>query len=224
MKVKMNSSKIFLILDALEAIYHNETRPPELGHDEPLDGLILTILSQNTNDNNRDSAFNKLKSLYPEWRDVAEAGVKELENTVRTAGLAHPKAGRIINILNIIHEDFGEYSLKKLATERPEIVREYLRALPGVGAKTVACVMLFDMKMPAFPVDTHVTRVSKRVGVAPSSTSPEDISQLYESVVPVSRCLGGHVNIIAHGRAVCHAKNPDCKHCVLAQDCDFLNS
>ncbi|MBQ9419450.1 MAG: endonuclease III [Synergistaceae bacterium] len=221
MTTKMDNSKIFFILDELEAVYHNETRPPELGHDEPLDGLILTILSQNTSDRNRDTAFNKLKNLYPEWKNVAEAGVKNLENTVRTAGLAHTKAGRIINILEIIYEDFGDFSLKELAKSRPEKVREYLRALPGVGAKTVACVMLFDMKMPAFPVDTHVTRVSKRVGVAPVETSPEDISRLYESVVPVERCLGGHVNIIAHGRAVCKAKNPNCKNCVLSKQCDF---
>lgn len=219
----MNSNKIFFILDELEKIYHNETRPPELGHDEPLDGLILTILSQNTNDRNRDSAFTKLKLLYPEWRDAAQADVRELEATVRTAGLAHTKAGRIMNILGMIHDDFGEYSLKKLAKEKSEVVREYLRALPGVGAKTVACVMLFDMKMPAFPVDTHVTRVSKRVGVAPSNKSPEEISQLYESVVPVERCLGGHVNIIAHGRAVCRAKKPDCKNCVLCRKCDFFS-
>ncbi|MDY6399458.1 MAG: endonuclease III [Synergistales bacterium] len=220
----MNSSKIFFILDELEEIYHNEKRPPELGHEEPLDGLILTVLSQNTNDKNRDSAFTKLKSLYPEWSDAAQADAKKIEAAVRTAGLAHTKAARIMQILEIIYKDFGEYSLKELAKEKSEFIRGYLRALPGVGAKTVACVMLFDMKRPAFPVDTHVTRISKRVGAAPLNDSPEKISQLYESVVPVERCLGGHVNIIAHGRAVCHAIKPGCKNCVLSKQCDFLNS
>ena len=218
----MNSNKIFFVLNELEKVYHNETRPPELGHDEPLDGLILTVLSQNTNDKNRDAAYAKLKILYPEWRDAAEADVKEIENTVHSAGLAHTKAGRIINILKIIREDFGEYSLKKLAKEKSEAIREYLRALPGVGAKTTACVMLFDMKRPAFPVDTHITRISKRVGIAPSNASPEEISQFYESFVPVKRCLGGHVNIIAHGRAVCRAKKPYCEKCVLSEQCNFF--
>ena len=219
----MNSEKIFFILDELEKIYHNESRPPELGHDDPLDGLILTVLSQNTNDKNRDAAFTRLKTLYPAWPDVIKAGRVKLEEAVRSAGLAHTKAGRIINILNIIHEDFGEYSLEKLAEKESGDIREYLRAFPGVGAKTVACVMLFDMKRPAFPVDTHITRVSKRVGVAPEKTSPEEISRFYESIVPIPRCLGGHVNIIEHGRAICHARNPKCESCVLASKCEFIN-
>ena len=219
----MNSEKVFFILDELEKIYHNETRPPELGHDDPLDGLILTVLSQNTNDKNRDAAFTKLKALYPTWPDVMEAGRIKLEEAVKSAGLAHTKAGRIIKILEILHEDFGEYSLEKLAGEESGTIREYLRALPGVGAKTVACVMLFDMKMPAFPVDTHITRISKRVGVAPEKTSPEEISRFYESIVPIPRCLGGHVNIIAHGREICRARNPKCEDCVLSSKCEFFN-
>ena len=218
----MNAEKVFFILDELEKIYHNETLPPELGHADPLDGLILTVLSQNTNDKNRDAAFTKLKTLYPSWPDVIKAGRAKLEDAVRSAGLAHTKAGRIINILNIIHEDFDSYSLEKLAHEDSGKVREYLRALPGVGAKTTACVMLFDMKMPAFPVDTHITRISKRVGVAPEKTSPEEISRFYESIVPIPRCLGGHVNIIEHGREICRARNPKCTSCVLASRCESL--
>ena len=219
----MNKEKIFFILDELENIYHNETQPPELGHEEPLDGLILTVLSQNTNDKNRDTAYRKMKAVYPTLESVIEAGATKLENVIKSAGLGHTKAGRIINILNIVHEDFGEYSLKPLLEKDSGEIRNYLKALPGVGAKTVACVMLFDMKIPAFPVDTHVTRVSKRVGVAESNESPEDISQFYESVVPLERCLGVHVNIIAHGRDICHAKKPECEKCVLASQCDFLN-
>ncbi len=208
------------MLNELEAVYHNEARPPELGHPEPLDGLILTILSQNTNDKNRDAAFSNLKALYPAWQDVINAGPEKLEAAIKTAGLAHTKAARIIHILNQIHNDFGEYSIKKLALHEPEYIADYLRALPGVGAKTVACVLLFDLKLKAFPVDTHVTRVSKRVGVAPEKFTPEEISLMYESVVPVERCLGGHVNIIDHGRAICHSRNPKCKICTLSKICE----
>ncbi|MBQ7196717.1 MAG: endonuclease III [Synergistaceae bacterium] len=220
----MNKEKIFFILDELENIYHNETQPPELGHEEPLDGLILTVLSQNTNDRNRDTAYRRMKAVYPTLESVIEAGATKLENVIKSAGLGHTKAGRIINILNIVHEDFGEYSLKPLLEKDSGEIRNYLKALPGVGAKTVACVMLFDMKIPAFPVDTHVTRVSKRVGVASLKDSPEEISQFYESVVPIARCLGGHVNIIAHGRDICHAKKPECEKCVLASQCNFYKN
>ena len=217
-----DNRKIFYVLDKLESEYHNEARSPELGHDEPLDGQILTVLSQNTNDKNRDSAFTNLKKLYPSWPEVVKAGAKNLEQAIRTAGLANTKAARIIEILNQIHADFGGYSIKKLANFTPDEMRKYLRALPGVGAKTAACVMLFDFKMAAFPVDTHVTRVIKRLGIMPEKSTPEEISLFLESIVPAERCLGGHVNIIEHGRKICHSRKADCKKCVLAEICPCL--
>ena len=140
-------NKIIRILDALETQYHNEQNPPELGHSEPLDGLILTVLSQNTNDINRDRAFANLKSKFPEWHDVINAGSERLEDAIRTAGLAHTKAARIIKILETVHNSFHAYTIKPLAEHEPEYMKEYLRSLPGVGAKTVACVLLFDLKL-----------------------------------------------------------------------------
>ena len=218
-----NQAKIFYTLDKLEEVYHNEARSPELGHSEPLDGLINTVLSQNTNDKNRDNAFANLKANFPNWPDVVKAGNEKLESVIKTAGLAHTKAERIIEILRRIYSDFGEYSIKKLAEKSRGDMKSYLRALPGVGAKTVACVLLFDFKIAAFPVDTHVARVSKRVGFAPENFSPEEISQVLEKIVPAERCLGGHVNIIAHGRAVCHSRKPECKICVLREVCNYKN-
>ncbi|MBQ3646520.1 MAG: endonuclease III [Synergistaceae bacterium] len=213
---------IFKVLERLEALYHNEACPPVLGHEEPLDGLILTIISQNTNDKNRDSAFENLKNFYPTWKDVINAGAENLEKAIKTAGLANTKSKRIIYILEKIYQDFGEYSLKKLAENNsPEYIKNYLRNLPGVGAKTVACVLLFDLGLKAFPVDTHVTRVSKRVGIAPEKFSPEEISEMFEKIIPLSKCLGGHVNIICHGRAVCHSRKPDCENCVLSDLCRY---
>lgn len=217
-----SEEKIIYVLDELEAQYHNEARPPELGHPEPLDGLILTVLSQNTNDKNRDKAFEALKAEFPSWQDVASAGAERLEVVIRTAGLAHTKAQRIITILARVRRDFGEYSIRGLAGYgRAEMCR-YLRELPGVGAKTVACTLLFDFKVKAFPVDTHVGRIARRVGIVPEKTSAEDISVLFERVVPEVRCLGGHVNMIAHGRAVCHSQRPECGACVLKGICDYL--
>ena len=215
-----STGKITAILDALETQYHNEARPPELGHPEPLDGLILTVLSQNTNDINRDRAFSRLKSEFPTWPDVVSAGASRLEDAIRTAGLAHTKAARIITILGRIHDDFGEYSILKFSGHDPEYMRKYLRALPGVGAKTIACTLLFDFGIKAFPVDTHITRISHRSGISPLNAKPEDISAMLERVVPEARCLGGHVNMIAHGRAVCHSQKPECSSCVIAGLCD----
>ena len=212
--------KILRLLDLLESEYHNEARPPELGHAEPLDGLICTVLSQNTNDRNRDAAFTNLKAKFPAWQDVINAGAGKLEEVIRTAGLAHTKAQRIITILAKIHDDFHEYSIMKLAHRSREEICTYLRALPGVGAKTAACVLLFDLKIKAFPVDTHVSRVARRVGAVPVNYSPEEICAEFERVVPEARCLGGHVNMIAHGRAVCHPQKPECAGCVLSEICD----
>lgn len=216
----MQRARILRLLDLLEAEYHNEARPPELGHAEPLDGLILTVLSQNTNDRNRDSAYASLKAEFPSWDMVMEAGAEQLEGVIRTAGLAHTKAGRIITILGRVHSDFGEYSLWELSNWDTKRIREYLLALPGVGAKTVACVLLFDLKVKAFPVDTHVSRVARRTGIASAKFSPEEICAELECVVPEERCLGGHVNMIAHGRAVCHSRRPECEVCVLSGFCD----
>ena len=216
----MNRTKILSLLDVLEEEYHNEARPPELGHAEPLDGLILTVLSQNTNDKNRDSAYASLRAEFPSWEYVVKAGADRLEGVIRTAGLAHTKAARIITILEQVRSDFGEYSLRGLADWETKRIREYLRALPGVGAKTVACVLLFDLKKKAFPVDTHVSRVARRVGIVAEKSVPEVICAELELVVPEERCLGGHVNMIAHGRAVCHSRRPECDSCVLSGMCD----
>lgn len=216
------TGRIIYFLDELEKVYHNEANSPELGHDEPLDGLIMTVLSQNTNDRNRDAAFTNLKANFPDWQSVFNAGSEGLADSIRTAGLANTKSQRIIEILRIIHADFNEYSIKKLAKYNPDDIRKYLLDLPGVGAKTAACVMLFDFKLPAFPVDTHIERVTKRFGIAEKKLSPEEISHYLEGIIPASRFLGGHVNIIAHGRAVCHARKPDCKNCVLNEKCDKI--
>ncbi|MBQ7193128.1 MAG: endonuclease III [Synergistaceae bacterium] len=211
---------ILKILDALEILYHNEENPPNLKHSEPLDGLILTVLSQNTNDKNRDRAFENLKANFPTWADVVEAGASRLEDVIRVAGLAHTKSARIIEILRKVREDFGDYSLKGLMTPPALLVREYLRGLPGVGAKTAACVLLFEFGLKAFPVDTHITRIARRTGIADVKAKPEEISELFESVVPTPRCLGGHVNLIEHGRKVCRAQRPLCENCIVNIFCN----
>ena len=214
-------------LDSLESIYHNEANHDKLlltiKHEEPLDGLIFTILSQNTNDKNRDAAFNKLKSKWNDWETVAALKPEELADCIRVAGLSSIKSERIIYILKKIKHDYGEYSLKALNDKDIVYTREYLSSFPGIGPKTVSCVMLFDLGLPAFPVDTHISRVCKRMGFVPQSTkkniTPEEISVFMEEYVPIKRYLGSHVNIIEHGRKVCKAQKPNCVICSIREDC-----
>ena len=213
---------IFKVLDLLETQFHNEEFPPEISHEEPLDGLVLTILSQNTNDKNRDLAFKNLKENYQDYQSIINSGNENLEKIIKPAGLGATKSLRIINILKQIRNDFGEYSLKKLSDYSRDEAWNYLINMQGVGTKTVACVLLFDLKMRAFPVDTHVSRITRRLGVVPEKTSADEISLLFENIVPESRCLGGHVNMIAHGRATCHSRNPDCNNCVLREFCKYI--
>ncbi|MDR2136861.1 MAG: endonuclease III [Synergistaceae bacterium] len=209
------------VLDLLESQWHNEEIPNDFAHSEPLDGLILTVLSQHTNDRNRDVAFSRLKDRYPAWEAAAAAGYEALEEAVRPAGLAPTKAKRILEILEIVLKDFGRYSILPLAEKGRDEARKYLLSLPGVGEKTAACVLLFDMGLPAFPVDTHIARVCQRVGFVPDNTPAETICALLERQVDSSRYLGGHINIIQHGRAVCKARNPLCRGCVAAGLCSF---
>ena len=220
-KPKSLSGKIAAVLDLLETRWHNEETPPDFRHPEPLDGLILTVLSQHTNDRNRDVAFARLKERWPLWEEAAAAGYDAMEEAVRPAGLAPTKAKRILEILEVIRADFGRYSILSLADRGRDEARRYLLTLPGVGEKTAACVLVFDMGLPAFPVDTHVARVCQRIGFVPEGTPADDICALLEREVAPSRYLGGHVNIIEHGREVCKARKPLCEECVVSGLCAF---
>lgn len=224
--MRAGNTKVWIgkVLDLLESQWKNEEYPPLLGHQEALDGLILTVLSQHTNDKNRDIAFDRLKERYPIWEEVVNAGYGALEDSIRPAGLAPTKAKRILEILNIIYQDFGSYSMEGLKDKGRDMAREYLLSLPGVGEKTAACVLMFDLNLPAFPVDTHVARFCRRVGFVSEKMIAEDICFFMEKQVPPSRYLGGHVNIIEHGRAICKARLPLCEKCIVAELCRFRTS
>ena len=213
---------IMQVLDGLDAIYGYDASPADIyATGEPLDGLILTLLSQNTNDRNRDMAYDALRAKYPGWEQVAAISAAEIASLIRPAGLGDTKSVRMKTILEIVRRDFGAYSLREMANWQPEGVRTYLSNLPGIGPKTVACVMIFDLDMSAFPVDTHVARVSRRVGWVREKETPEKIQDFLESVVPPERCRGGHLNMIEHGRKQCHARKPDCATCGIAGLCKF---
>jgi len=212
--------QIPFVLDRLESAYGHESSPPDTyATGEPMDGLILTLLSQNTNDRNRDMAYESLRKKYPSWGDVAKTSVSDIAVAIKSAGLGDTKAERMKAILSKVRDDFGAFSLAEMKEWDAVRVREYLSNLHGIGPKTVACVMVFDLGLPAFPVDTHIARISRRLGWVPPKTAPEKIQDFLESIVPSDRSGGGHMNMIEHGRRICHARGPKCAECFLSDIC-----
>ncbi len=207
------------VLDVLESLWGQEAFPKVSAFDDPLDGLILTVLSQNTNDNNRDRAFDKLKSLYHTWDKVASLPAEDLADAIRVAGIANVKSTRIKEILEVVRQAFGSYSLKGMSSWEGGAAMDFMLSLPGVGPKTAACVMVFDLGIPAFPVDTHVARFCRRMGWVDRSSSPVSIQELMEGLVPEARKKGAHLNIISHCKAICRARNPLCASCPLSDIC-----
>jgi len=191
---------------------------------DPVATLVGTILSQNTNDVNRDRAFERLQGQFPTWELVRDAPTEALVEAVRPAGLAPTKAPRIQQALRRITAERGKISLDFLADLPLEDAREWLLSLPGVGPKTAAIVLLFALGRPAFPVDTHVHRVTRRLGLIPDRTTREKAHELLEQLVPPELYYVFHINLIAHGRAICHARNPECARCVLQDDCAYYAS
>jgi endonuclease-3 len=211
---------ILYVLTSLDAVYMFSAMPEdELATGEPLDGLILTLLSQNTNDRNRDMAYNALRARFPTWRGAAESSADEIARLIRPAGLGDTKSSRMMEILRKISEDFGEYSLVKMYGMTQGEVKSYLSALPGIGPKTVACVMAFDLGMPSFPVDTHVARISRRLGWVAEKAAPEKIQDFLEATVPPEYHRWGHLGMIEHGRRTCRARRPDCAVCAVKDVC-----
>lgn len=186
-----------------------------------LDGLVHTILSQNTNDPNSNLAFRRLKERFPTWEGVAGAPVEAIEEAIRPGGISRVKAGRIKAILELVRGDFGAYRLDSLALKEPKEALHYLLGLPGVGRKTAAVLLLFQLGYPLFPVDTHVLRVSKRLGLLPESTDAETAHDVMDLLVPEWSKYRLHLNLIEHGRRVCRARNPRCGDCCLRPLCPY---
>jgi endonuclease-3 len=187
---------------------------------DPVATLVNTILSQNTNDVNRDVAFGRLQEQFPTWEAVRDAPEEELVEAIRPAGLAPTKAPRIQGALRTIAEREGEITLDFLREMSNEEARRWLTDLPGVGPKTAAIVLCFALGKPAFPVDTHVHRVSGRLGLIPQGTSREKAHVVLEEIVPEAAYYAFHLNLIAHGRNICHARNPECERCCLQGECN----
>lgn len=204
------------VMDRLEPVYG---RPEPRPHGDPLGELVLTILSQNTADTNSGRAFNAMMRKYPTWQAIAEAPTDELVETIRFGGLAQQKAPRIQAVLREVEAREPEWNLEFLREMDLEDARSWLRSLPGVGPKTAACVLLFALDKPAMPVDTHVERVSKRLGLIPATMNAEKAHAEMETLVPSEDYYRFHMLLIKHGRRTCHARRPACHRCPLVTDC-----
>lgn len=196
-------------------------QPAWRSHLPPVDELVSTILSQNTSDTNRDKAFYALIGRYPDWQQVIDAPEEEIRDVIRPAGLANQKAPRIQEALREIKKERGDLSLDFLARMPLEEAKTWLTGLHGVGPKTAAIVLLFAFGLPAFPVDTHVHRVSKRLGLIGPDVSAEKAHTILEALVDPDAYYDFHLNVIRHGREVCAARKPACSRCVLIDHCDY---
>lgn len=186
-----------------------------------IDELVSTILSQNTNDINRDRGFNALRAKLPTWEAVRDAASEEVIEAIRPAGLANQKGPRIQQVLRAITEERGSLNLDFLAGLPIEEARSWLTKFNGVGPKTAAIVLCFSLNMPAFPVDTHIYRVSGRIGLRPEKMTVEQAHPHLEAVFPPETYYAAHLNIIRLGREVCGARKPNCADCPIRALCDY---
>jgi endonuclease-3 len=215
---------------ALKLIDYYPDFKPRTRHD-PLDELILTILSQNTNDNNSDQAFIRLKTRYPKWDQVARAKSGNIEDLISVAGLGNTKTRYILSVLkeigdeNLAHNRLKKgspYHLDHVKKMNLENALEYLTGFKGVGQKTAACVLAFSCMMPAFPVDTHIHRILIRQGIIPEKMGAGDAHEVMYRITEPDDRYRFHINLIRYGREICHARNPECGRCVIRKTCVYI--
>jgi len=184
---------------------------------DPIDMLIGTILSQNTSDANSGRAFASLKASFDSWEAVASAPAEHIAKVIKSGGLSQIKAARIKQVLEQIEKEQGRINLDSL--KAMNMAEAYLMRLPGVGHKTASCVLLFSLGKPSLPVDTHVFRVAKRLGLIDSRVSIEKAHSLLQKQIPPSKVYQFHIHMIEHGRRICHARQPRCNRCILRSAC-----
>lgn len=211
-------AKYTAVYHTLVAAYGQPTWRPHL---PPVDELVSTILSQSTSDINRDKGFDALKQRYPDWESVMHAPEDEVIDTIYSAGLANQKGPRIQAALRFIYESRGEISLGFLAEMPLDEAQAWLTQMKGIGPKTAAIILLFAFGRPCFPVDTHVHRVTRRLGLIAQNTTADKAHDILQNRGEPDTFYAMHLNLIRHGREICRARNPQCKRCVLKSDCDY---
>jgi len=209
------------IYQILESTYGTpEWREPPSAVDE----LVSTILSQNTNDTNRDRAYTNLRAKLPTWESVRDATAEEVIEAIRVAGLANQKGPRIQSVLSQISVERGNLSLDFLRDMKKDEALDWLKQHKGVGPKTAAIVLQFSLGIPAFPVDTHIYRVTGRTGIRPGKLNVERTHPWIEQLFDPEQYGPGHLNIIKLGREICHARKPECPICPINHLCDYYKN
>ncbi len=188
----------------------------------PAEELVYTILSQHTSDINSERAFTNLMRIFPSLDAIADADAEEIEKAIESGGLAKQKSTRIRQVLNIVRKDIGSFDLSFLGEMELSEAKAWLTALPGVGPKTAAIILCFSLGMPAMPVDTHIYRVSQRLGLIGPKVSANKAHDILEPMVPAEDVFAFHVYLIQHGRQVCKALRPRCDECALAWGCPSM--
>jgi endonuclease-3 len=211
--LKRKLKKITLLLERQYGV------PRKEGSGDLLGILIETILSQNTNDQNRDRAYARLKNRFPLWEDVLHAKTETIISAIRPGGLAEQKAKRIREILRWIKEREGSLSLSFLKGMDSEEIKKLIGGLKGIGPKTVHCLLLFGLGRDAFPVDTHILRIGKRLGLIPEAMDAVKAHLWMVPLIPKGKSLSLHLNLIRFGRSICMARRPQCEECFLAEKC-----
>ncbi len=218
------------VYELLIEAYGVPTNEPDY---DPLGGLIGTILSQHTSDINSGRAYQQLVVTYPTWEEVRDAPTYKVAEAIKSGGLANIKSVRIQDVLHTLTErqtedgqqgSLSRYLLQKLRACAPEEGWRYLRTYPGVGPKTAACVLMFNMDEPVMPIDTHVLRTSKRLGLIGEKVSADLAHTLFAKVIPTEWVYPLHVNLITHGRQICHAQRPECSVCTLYNECAYVGN
>jgi endonuclease-3 len=204
------------VIERLEQAYGPRKWQPDR---DPIDVLIGTILSQSTSDANSGGAFASLKASFDSWEAVASAPAEHIAQVIKSGGLSQIKAVRIKQVLERIEKEQCRISLDSLKAMSISEAEDYLMRLPGVGHKTASCVLLFSLGKPSLPVDTHVFRVAKRLGLIDSRASIEKAHSLLREQIPPSKVYQFHVHMIEHGRRICHARQPRCNRCILRSIC-----
>ncbi len=218
--VAPSRARVARIRQRLRAVYGVPLMRP---HGDPIAELVLTVLSQSTNDRNRDVAYLRLRERLARWELVLEAPLAEIEEAIRPGGISKVKSARIRAILRAIAADPRDpsqrLSLDWLQYAPVSQGRDYLLSLPGVGRKTAACVLLFAYGLREVPVDTHVSRVGTRLGLLRAGAPFDELHDQMLALTPSGRELELHVNLLRHGRRTCHARSPACQQCALARLC-----
>jgi endonuclease-3 len=213
---KFKVKKVIQILEDLYGV-------PEAERIDPVDLLVATILSQNTTDKNSLKAFGNLKSSYLDYESLLSAPEAQIEEKIRVGGLAEMKSNRIKAALEKIKADAGSIDLGFIGEMDLREARDYLLSLRGVGPKTAAVVLLFAFHKATMPVDTHVFRVSKRIGLVPENSNIKEAQAVLEKKTPLDKYISLHINLIRHGRLICKARNPIHSDCALRDICDYYS-